>query len=221
MSTTTPVRHVQTDIITVTRLGHTFKASRRTVAWLDYLIWQFNRTFPKARLVMLQSCYHQGVQMSAGTHDYDAVFDLWFVGKIPGLTLKAQGMRFSRFMRNRGASGGWFRYYGDWKSPAEWHYHGFPLPVGLERFPTRVGRFIDGGESGLRLAGVNEPGSSQLQDYVETNALGLAGQHAFGSDPTRRQKPKDLNNVVFNYRAWTAVHGVPRGIDEAAREDPS
>lgn len=60
---------LQTDIITATRLGHTFKASHRTVAWLDWLIADLARAFPRSRLVMFQSCYNTGVAASAGTHD--------------------------------------------------------------------------------------------------------------------------------------------------------
>lgn len=202
---TTALLH-ETDLIHVTRLGHTFKASRRTVAWLDHLIWQFSLVFPDARLIMIQSCYHDG-PLSAGTHDFDVCFDFWFAGKFPGLTLRLKGLRFSRFMRNRGASWGWFRRTGTWRSPAAWHFHGGPLPTGLKRFLTRVGLYVDGGASD------GHPGSSssQLYDYVEMDALGLRDQHERNSDPDRKQKPKDLHSVVFNYDAWVAVHGVPRG----------
>lgn len=207
MTATLPKQLHQTDLIKVSRLGHTFVASRRTVAWLDHLIWQFNRTFPKARLVILQPCYHSGVAASAGTHDFDACFDLWFAGKMPGITYRRKGLRFSRFMRNRGASGGWFRRTGEWANPYAWHFHCFPLPVGLKKFTTKVGIYIDGGESQGK-SGY----SSQLVDYVEENAMGLASEHGYNSDPDRRQKPKNLHSVVFNYHAWVAVHGVPRGI---------
>lgn len=194
-------QQLQTDLIIVTRLGHRFKASRRTVAHLDYTIAAFERIFPHARLLMVQSCYNTGVELSKGTHDYDACFDFVFSGKMPGLTQTWKWLRFQRFMRNHGW-GGWWRHTGPWSSPSAWHFHGFTLPVGLEHFTTRVGLYIDGGAS------EGHPGSasSQLVDYL-AGAQGLAGQHVSRSDRTYR--PKSISQTVFNYAKWVRVHGVP------------
>lgn len=191
----------QTDIIKVTRLGHTFRASRRTVAHLDYTIKKFKKKFPKARLVIFQTPYHTGVEASAGSHDYDAVFDFGFTGYIPGMTERRKWRRFLKFMRNRGW-GIWWRRTGYWRPRRRWHLHGFTLPVGLKSFTTRVGYLIDGGvsSSGRRWA------SSQLADYTATPMLdGLAG-HARDDC----YKPKDIRATVFNYRRWVERHGAPR-----------
>lgn len=187
-----------TDLITVTRLGRTFKASRRTVAHLDYTIAAFARKFPKARLVIIQPCYNTGVAASAHTHDYDAVFDFGFAGSFPGLTAARKWRRFSIFMRNHGW-GGWWRHTGSWAAPSEWHFHGFTLPADLLHFATRVGTYIDGGLSSEGRV----TASSQLADYLG-GALGLAGQHKNGSDTAWR--PKNLRSRVFDYDRWVRAN---------------
>ncbi|GAB3863363.1 hypothetical protein GCM10028801_30810 [Nocardioides maradonensis] len=189
----------QTDLITVTRLGHTFKASRRTVAWLDWIIADFARVFPRSRLVMYQPCYHSGYAPSAGTHDYDAVFDFGFVGTLGRPTTRWRWLRFQWFFRNHCAAA-WWRHTGSWASVSEYHVHCFPLPADLKHFTTVVGEFIDGGAS----QGHPGEGSSQLVDYLNESE-GLAGQHQSGIDRTRR--PKVIKS--FNYARWVAKHGIP------------
>ncbi|GAB3867423.1 hypothetical protein GCM10028801_41390 [Nocardioides maradonensis] len=189
----------QTDLITVTRLGHTFRASRRTVAWLDWIIADFARIFPRARLVMLQPCYDTGVAASAGTHDKDAVFDFGFIGTLGRPTLTWRWLRFQRFFRNHCAAA-WWRHTGTWASPSAYHVHGFPLPADLKHFTTEVGIYVDGGAS------QGHPGStsSQLVDYMNA-AEGLAGQHAARMDRTYR--PRRI--AAFDYDRWVAKHGIP------------
>lgn len=192
----------QTDIITVHRLGHTFKASRRTVACLDRTIRRFKREFPKARLVIFQTPYNTGVKASEGSHDYDASFDFGFTGHIPGIYPRRKWRRFERFMRDCGW-GIWWRHTGTWKPSRRWHLHGFPLPVGLRQFTTRVGYLVDGGlsSSGRRWA------SSQLADYTGTPMRnGLYG-HA-RDDGWKLLRP--IRQTVFDYRRWVAKNGVPR-----------
>lgn len=191
----------QTDIITVTRLGHTFKASRRTVAWLDWLIADFHVIFPHSRLVMYQSCYNTGVSASAGTHDFDAVFDFGFTGTLGRPTTFWRWLRFQRFIRNHCAAG-WWRHTGSWSSPSEYHVHCFVLPADLKHFTTEVGEFIDGGASQGR------PGSSssQLADYLD-GSFGLVGEHSPRTDHTWR--PRTIKS--FNYARWVRTHGIPKG----------
>lgn len=182
-----------TDLITVTRLGRRFKASRRTVAHLDKTIAAFNRHFPNAKLTIIQTCYNTGVAASAGTHDFDACFDFGFTGH--GVTWPA----LQRFLRRLGW-GCWWRRTGTWSAPAAYHVHAFSLPVGLKKFPTKVGEFIDGGQSSVGRV----IASSQLVDYLQFKD-GLA-DHA--PDPTWR--PSRISTSVFRYLPWVAVHGVPR-----------
>lgn len=192
----------QDDLIVVTRLGHTFKASRRTVAWFDNLAREFKRLFPKAQLVIAQTCYNTGVAASAGTHNLDGPFDLVFTGSLGRIyiTKAWRWRRFQRFIRNHG-SAAWWRHTGTWASESAWHVHCFPLPADLTHFTTEVGIYVDGGAS------QGHPGStsSQLVDYLN-GAQGLAGEHASGSDRTWR--PKIIK--AFNYDAYVAKYGVPK-----------
>lgn len=192
-----------TDLIKVTRLGVTFTASRRTVAHLDKTIDAFNKQFPHARLHIIQPCYNKGVAASAGTHDFDAVFDFGWTGTlVQGQSIEAQWARLQHFLRRLGW-GCWWRHTGSWAVASEWHVHGFSLPVGLKRFATEVGEFIDGGAS----QGKPGEGSSQLVDYLD-GSLGLAGEHTSGIDPSWRPYP--IGSSVFRYWPWALVHGVPR-----------
>jgi hypothetical protein len=205
-TTTTPV-YKATDLILVTRLGHTFTASRRTVAWLDFIIAAFAKRFPDAKLLMLQSCYHEGVAASEGTHDFDACFDFWFIGTLKvGLSQLQSGLLLQRFFRARGG-GGWFRHLGEWAAPKDWHVHVFVLPAGLKMFATKVGLYIDGGLSQFGVV----KASSQLSDYLR-RSLGLKGMHESGADTT--WFPPIIRLTVFNYRRWVRLHGVPKGIGE-------
>jgi hypothetical protein len=195
--------HAQTDIITVTRLGHTFKASRRTVAWLDWITAEFARIFPAADLVILQTCYNTGVAASAGTHDFDACFDFDWSGHIPRRTSTARWRRFQRFMRNHCAAA-WWRHTGSWSAESSWHVHCFPLPANLKTFTTKVGVYVDGGASQGK-AGY----SSQLADYLH-GAFGLAGMHFAFSDHSWR--PRLVK--AFDYDRYVAKHGIPKGLGE-------
>lgn len=192
-----------TDLITVTRLGRRFRASRRTVAHIDKTVAAFGKQFPHASLRIIQGCYNTTVSASAGTHDFDACFDFGFTGAlVPGQPVEAQWLRLQRFLRNQGW-GCWWRHAGTWAAESAWHVHGFSLPVGLKAFQTKVGEFIDGGAS----QGKPGEGSSQLVDYLD-ESLGLAGQHNSGCDHTWRPAPMALS--VFRYLPWVALHGIPR-----------
>ena len=138
---------------TRTIAGATFRCSNR-VAWhLRWTIFMLRLHFPKARLVIYQTCYHTGVDASAGTHDYDAVFDVWIAGGVLG----ADPWRAQRFLRRCGWAA-YFRHTGSWAARAAWHIHMISIPPGLPADPTplqigkayaalgmKVGKYIDGG----------------------------------------------------------------------------
>lgn len=189
-----------TDLITVTRMGRRFKASRRTVAHIEKTAAEFKRVFPHASLVIIQTCYNRTVSASAGTHDFDACFDFGFTGTLlPGKPIEAQWDQLQHFLRRLGW-GCWWRHTGPWAAQSEWHVHGFSLPVGLKRFTTTVGEFIDGGQTSLGRV----VASSQLADYLAEKD-GLASH---GCDHTWRPSP--ISSSVFRYLPWVAVHGIPR-----------
>lgn len=181
--------------------GVTFRCSNRVYWHLLWTIWFLKVRFPKARLHILQTCYHTGVAASAGTHDFDAVFDVWITGGVLG----RDPNRAQKVLRILGW-GAWFRHTGPWADPSEWHIHMISLPTGLPAHPTaldvgkaydalgiKVGEFIDGGYTTQgRIVG-----SSQVVDLFN-HAEGLAGEHNQNSDPS--WYPKDINKTVFRRR---------------------
>lgn len=187
----------QGDLLTVTRLGHTFKASRRTVAHLDWTIRRLKRRWPQARLVIAQTCYHSGVAASAGTHDFDACFD--FI--ITGLPWRLG----QRFLRNAGWAA-WWRRTGQWAARSAWHFHAVSIPPQLagrdvtadevgrayHRLSIKVGQFIDGGYT----TNGRSDSSSQVADYFH-RSLGLAGQHEPGEDKT--WFPPNIAKTIYAY----------------------
>lgn len=173
---------------TRTIAGRTFKCSNR-VAWhLRWTILVLGLRFPKARLYVYQTCYHQGVAASAGTHDFDACFDV----KIIGLDWwKAQ-----QFLRRRGWAA-WYRHTGSWSSPSGWHIHMISLPPGLPANPTALDVQHAFEALGIRV-GIFVPG--QVDDYY-AHALGLKDQHRAGLDHS--WFPDNINRTVFRRRWWT------------------
>jgi hypothetical protein len=150
----------------------TFKCSQITAADLLHLQAALDREHPGARIHVAQPCYNVGVDLSAGTHDKDAVLDFIIVG----LTwLEAQA-----FLRRHGWTA-WWRHTGDWADPALWHLHAISLAAFKAGCP--VGDFIPG----------------QVDDYYR-HALGLVDGHDTGSDPTWH--PADIDSTVFDYRHW-------------------
>lgn len=189
------------EIRTVTMLGRTFKASRRTIWHLRWTIWLLALRFPKARLNIIQTCYNTDprFRLSAGTHDFDCVFDVWITGGVLG----SDPWRAQRFLRACGWAA-FFRHTGTWAARSAWHIHMVSLPPGLPAHPTaldvgkayaalgiKVGEFIDGGYTTQgRIVG-----SSQVVDYYRhDDAL---ADHA--ADPSWH--PKYINKSVFR-RSW-------------------
>lgn len=168
---------------TVTVAGVTFKASRRTTWHLRWTIWMLKLRHPNKTLSIFQTCYHTGVDASAGTHDFDACLDVWIEGMDPW---KAQ-----TFLRRRGWAA-WFRHpplFGD-------HIHMVSIPPGLRANPTADEVAEAFARLGIRV-GAYVPG--QVDDYY-AHAYGLAGQHRAGSDDS--WFPDSINRTVFRRRWW-------------------
>lgn len=169
--------------------GRTIKCSFRTACAMARLN-NLARAKYGVDIVVIQPCYNTGVAASAGTHDFDATFDLY----IPGVDWREQ----ERFFRRNGFAC-WFRHppaFGN-------HIHGFVLPVpeGSSRSDDykvrgfKVGKYVDGGYSTSgRLVT-----SSQIADYYN-EAFGLSGQHTPGSDNS--WYPADKAATVFNLTAF-------------------
>lgn len=165
--------------------GRTFTASNRTAAHLQTTIAKLAALHPSARLVIIQTCYNQGVAASAGTHDYDGVFDV----EIVGLTW----WQAQRFLRSCGWAA-WYRHTGIWADSSAWHIHMCSIPEGLPGNPT-IDQ-IDGAYSHVGIqVGIYVPG--QIDDYY-AHALGLKGLHRAGDD--RSWFPSNINATVYRYQ---------------------
>lgn len=189
----------QDELVTVHRLGHTFKASRRTVQHLDWTIRRLKIRWPHATLIIIQVCFNTNVALSKGTHDFDAVFDF----RIAGLPWWL-GQRFLRYA----GWGAWWRHTGAWATEGLWHFHAISLPPGLgdyglgvtaqavglafKKIGLKVGEYIDGGLTSLG----RTVASSQVMDYCH-RTFGLAGQHT--NDADHSQFPRHIGRTVFKY----------------------
>lgn len=161
---------VSTDLIAGD--GVRFTGSFRTCVHMKWMIEECQKKFG-VPLHVIQPPYHQGVDISAGTHDYDACSDVW----IPGV----DGWSAQRWLRTHGF-GCWFRHTGDWANPDDWHLHGFTLPLG-RRFGTKVGEWIPG----------------QLDDYYN-HAFGLVDMHTPGSDDS--WYPANIDSTIFSVQHY-------------------
>lgn len=141
---------------------------------------------------VIQRDYNSTVAASKGTHDFDAVFDLWIPGVDP--------WRQQRFFRANGFWT-WYRHpplFGN-------HQHGFSIPeaegkVVSDNFReqgNKVGIYVDGGYSTVG----HLVTSSQIADAYN-GAFGLAGQHSAGSDKSWR--PKSINATIFQLKPYVA-----------------
>jgi len=117
----------QDEIITYhepTIWGRSFHCSRRTGAFLDFLQDMLPE---RCDLRIIQGCYNTTIAASAGTHDYDAVLDVYITG------LDWSGMQ--KIIRTYGGAA-WWRY------PAQGftnHIHFVVLG-----YRTRVGIYVPG-----------------------------------------------------------------------------
>lgn len=171
--------------------GKTIKASFRAVAHLQHLNELAVKRFG-VEIQVIQCPFNTGVEASAGTHDFDMVWDLW----IPGVDPWKQ----QRFFRANGF-GCWFRHpplFGN-------HIHGFTLPPREGRDVSddfkmagfKVGKYVDGGWSVYGHAVT----SSQIADYYR-HAFGLKGQH--DSDEDHSWFPKDIPATIFDLGKFVA-----------------
>lgn len=106
--------------------GQSIKMSRRTAAHLDWTKAELAREHPGAALLIIQGCYNTGVAASAGTHDYDAVLDVY----IPGWSFSET----QKFLRRKGWAA-WWRY------PPLFSSHVHMVSLG---YTTRVGIYVPG-----------------------------------------------------------------------------
>jgi len=164
-------------------------AGFRTLCHINLTDYRARKTF-NTGLTIIQPPYNTSVAASAGTHDFDAVWDVWING-VPAWDQQ-------RFLRANGW-GAWYRHpplFGQ-------HQHMFTLPPhrgdpasdDFKQAGMTVGKFIDGG---LSLLG-HTIGSSQIDDFYH-HAFGLAGQHTPGSD--KSWFPPDIAATAFGLSAY-------------------
>lgn len=178
-----------TTIVRWLHRGKTYKMSFRTACAMARLN-NLARHKYGTELVIIQGCFNSTVAASEGTHDFDAVFDLY----IPGVDWWEQ----QRFFRANGFAC-WYRH-----PPTFGHHiHGFVLPPregssfsdDFKVFGFKVGKYVDGGWSTFgRLIT-----SSQIDDYYN-EAFGLSEQHTRGSDKT--WFPDDKAATIFDHEAF-------------------
>lgn len=167
--------------------GKRVTGSFRTIAALDHINALAKKKFGQG-IVVYQPPYNTGVRLSKGTHDQDAVLDVW----IPGVS---GGTQQSFFRAN-----GWGAYH---RTPAQGfdeHEHMFLLPekIGsnvsrrwqLQKF--KVGYLVDGGWStrGKVVA------SSQIADYYAHKDALKDHRH----DPS--WFPPDIDATIFDLDAY-------------------
>lgn len=167
--------------------GKVVTGSLRSIAHLDRLNYLSVKKFGVG-ITVYQSAYNSSVAASAGTHDYDACFDVWING--------VSGLAQQGFFRANGA-GAYYRTPEQGFTP---HIHYFCLPPreGVDVSDDyrsggfKVGKYVDGGWS---TAGARTT-SSQIEDYYRhRNAL---ASHA--PDPT--WFPPDIASTIFDLSAY-------------------
>lgn len=172
-----------------TTSGRAIRGSFRTLCHMNRLNNLAVARFG-VEIQVIQPDWNTTVAASAGTHDFDATWDLWIPGVDP--------WRQQRFFRANGL-GGWMR-----KPPLfGWHYHGFTLPPREGRSISddfkvhgfKVGIYVDGGYSSR--GGLVT--SSQIADYY-SHAFGLSGQHTAGAD--RTWFPKNIEATIFDLEKY-------------------
>ena len=112
--------------------GTKFRCSKRTAEHLNRTKYRLKKKHPNASLKIIQGSYNTTVEISAGTHDKDAVLD---VG-IEGLSWSEA----QRFLREQGWAA-WVR------TPAQgfsYHIHMVSLPPFKLRWKAPVGQYVPG-----------------------------------------------------------------------------
>lgn len=128
----------------------TFRAGRRTAAHLEWTIRKLRNMHPGAHLHVIQPCYNDGVDASAGTHDKDCCLDV----SIIGLTwLEAQA-----FLRMCHWAAWWRQGWQGFTNHIHMVSYGCPTcPVG-EFVPDQIKDYFN---HAYGLAGLHAPGSDQ------------------------------------------------------------
>jgi len=157
--------------------GHHIRGSFRTLCHMNRLN-NLSREVFGTQMSVIQPDWNTTVEASAGTHDFDSVWDLW----IPGVN----GWRQQRFYRGNGA-GGWYRHLPMFSN----HCHVFSIPTQSGRV-----RADDFGDRGFKV-GIYVPG--QLADYYN-HAYGLSGMHTPGSDHS--WFPKSIKSTIFDLHKY-------------------
>jgi hypothetical protein len=117
----------QDEIITYhepTIWGNHFRCSRRTAAFLDFLQDMLPE---RCDLRIIQGCYNTTVSASAGTHDFDAVLDVYITGL---------GWPDMQRITRQWGDAAW------WRTPAQGFTHHIHLVV--LGYRTRVGIYVPG-----------------------------------------------------------------------------
>lgn len=175
-----PSRLYWQQVRTVTLGGKTFRCSRRVAAHIRDTQRRLAQNYPGCYLRIIQGAYNTSIKASAGTHDYDCCIDLEVVGR--------SWDEGQKFMRNCGWAA-WHRtraqgFSGD-------HIHAISLPPSGTNHPTLAQVVWQFRTRGLEV-GAFVPG--QVHDYYN-HALGLAGKHNAGSDPSYH--PKSIIRTIF------------------------
>lgn len=187
------------EVITVTLGDKTFRAGRRTAAHIAWTIDELAREHPGAHLHIIQPCYNDGVDASAGTHDLDGVIDVEIVG--------LSGEATQTFMRRKGWAD-WFR------TPAQGlTFHNHAVSLGC---PGPLGVFVPGQIDDYRahafgLVGMHTPGSdtswfppdidSTIFDWEATMPLNDADK-AWIESAIVRLAPKPASPVDIAKAVW-------------------
>lgn len=184
--------------------GKRYKCSFRTACHMVRLNNLAKHRYGK-EITVIQPCFNTGVSASAGTHNLDAVWDLY----IPGVGWWAQ----QRFFRRNGFAC-WYRH----PPTFGYHIHGMNLPPqeGHSRSDDfkvhgfKVGLYVDGGYStqGRQVA------SSQIEDYYN-HAYGLADHHTPHSDHS--WFPRNIKATIFDLDAFIERQALALCRQEAAR----
>lgn len=128
-----------------TTWGGPIYGSRRSIAHLEDTDQAARRRYG-SRVAVIQSAYNDTVAASAGTHDYDAVYDVY----VPGIDWWVQ----QHFFRELGWAA-WYRY------PPSFSHHIHMISLG---YTTKVGIYVPGQvedyyNHAMGLAGQHDSGS--------------------------------------------------------------
>lgn len=158
----------------------TFKSSAWSAGHLQSTIERLAAKHPGAELHIFQTSYHKGFKPSAGTHDFDGVFDVQIVG-MPWSAAQ-------QFLRSCGWAA-WHRKKPDFDTE---HIHMATIPPGLSGTPKAAAVKNAYAKLGIQV-GTFIP--RQIEDYF-AHAFGLKNQHVPGSD--RSWHPKDIAKTIYS-----------------------